>query len=345
MAQKAANQASTFDHPGELTTSSGDTLIEGIGATRIDDTFACETHGDKGQVIETGCATVYINGKPAAREASEVPCPPVATLVGPTCTVLVGGETATKLADGVYAILVGGHCIAYYQALTADQVAEGNLDSCGMYTLATLFAMYMDAQGLPLSQKDAYALVLLMTQLGLPDRIPFASAYLPNKNPLDDPLGFFKQLGDFLFRSDKGGTPLYGASDILSKLGVDHTTGTGLDAATLDALLADGNAVGAMIQWDPNNGASLHWISVVGSTQNPDGTTSYIVVNSATDPSKTVANGQNVNGQNVEVWSQDQLMDRLEHGGNIPGTDISMSSLGDPFFPSGAYVAVPMGEP
>lgn len=345
MAQKAANQASRFDHPGELSSGSGDTLIEGIHAARIDDELACETHGDHDQVIETGCATVYINGRPAARETSEVPCPPIATLTGPACTVLVGGVTATKLANGVYAILVGGHCIAYYQALTADQVAQGNLDSCGMYTLATLFAMYMNAQGYSLSQKDAYALVQLMTQLGLPDRIPFASAYLPNLNPLQDPLGFLKQLGTFLGRTDKGGTPLYGASDVLNKLAVPHTTGSGLDAATLDALLAGGNAVGTMIQWDPNNGASLHWVSVVGKTTNPDGTTSYVVVNSAPDPGKTVDNGQNVNGQNVELWSEQQLMDRLQHGGNIPGTDIPMSGLGDAFFPSGAYVAVPVAPP
>lgn len=345
MSLRAANKASTFDHPGKLTSASANTLIEGIEAARIDDEFACDTHGACNQVIETGCATVYINGKPAARKTSEVPCPPVATLVGPACTVEVGGETATKLANGVYAVLVGGHCIAYYQALTADQVAQGNLDSCGMYTLATLFAMYMNAQGFSFSQAEAYALVLLMTQFGLPDRIPFASAYLPNINPLDDPLGFLGQLGDFLTRTDKGGTPLYGASDILSKLAVPHETGTGLDAATLDALLADGNAVGTMIQWDPNNGASLHWVTVVGSTTNPDGTTSYVVVNSATDPSKTVANGENVNGGNVEVWSQDQLMDRLQHGGNIPGTDIPMTGLGDAFFPSGAYVAVPIAPP
>ncbi len=342
MSQHAANQASTFDHPGKLTTASADTLIEGQQAARIDDALACDTHGAHGQVIETGCATVYINGRPVARFASEVPCPPIALVVGTACTVVVGGVMATKLANGVYAVLVGGHCIAYYQALTADQVAEGNLDSCGVYTIATLFAMYMNANGYSLSQKDAYALAQLMTQLGLPDRIPFASAYLPNIDITKDPLGFLKQLGEFLGRSDKGGTPLYGASDVLNKLAVPHTTGTGLDAATLNSLLAGGNAVGTMIQWDPNNGASLHWVTVVGTTQNPDGTTGYIIVNSAPDPSKTVANGQNVNGQNVEVWSEAQLTQRLQHGGNIPGTQIPMTSLGDAFFPSGAYVAVPV---
>lgn len=333
MALPAGNEKSTLDHDGAITRVSPDTTLEGAGAARIDDTFGCTPHGAHGQVFETGSATVYINGKPAARQTSEVPCSGVAVLTAGVPTVLFGGPTVTKLWDGTYAVLAGGHSIAWYQLATGDQVAANRLDSCGAYTLATLLMLHLAAQGTPVDFETAYAMVL--EEVNGADRLGVVSAYF--QRVLDeiaegDKDGAWDAFKDWWAQDDKGATPLYGARNILDDLDVPFTTGSGLDQATLDGLLGSGNAVGVMIQWTPGDPASLHWVTVVGHRDDPEG---YVVVNSAPDPSKPN------NGENVEIWTAAQLESALEHTGNIG--PVGIDDLGPDVLPSGAYVAVPVG--